>query len=269
MSMPPPPPPHQQPPGPGPYGPPQPYPQQPYPHQPYPPQPGASYGPGPYGAPPPPAPPKKRTGLVVGIVAGSLAVLGLLAWVGTQAVDAVSQAGGSYPAAEYKLTAPVTVLSGTYKLTSDTSEKDGKDVEAEDAKDPSVRVTKSVVATYTGEPGSALVVSGFYGQLRAPDLTRRQILEGGATGQGTTLVVRPKDFKSAGADVTISCQVTRSTDMGTTSTLPMCAWGDGNTASFVALVTPEIAAQQPEDVDLRALAETTAKVRAELRKPLR
>ncbi|MFJ8644667.1 hypothetical protein ACIRNI_00850 [Streptomyces sp. NPDC093546] len=269
MSMPPPPP-HQQPPGPGPYGPPQPYPQQqPYPPQSYPQQPGASYGPGSYGAPPPPAPPKKRTGLVVGIVAGSLAVLGLLAWVGTQAYDAVSEAGGSYPAAEYKLTAPVTVLSGTYKLTSDTSEKDGKDVEAEDAKDPSVRVTKSVVATYTGEPGSALVVSGFYGQLRAPDLTRRQILEGGATGQGTTLVVRPKDFKPAGADITISCQVTRSTDMGTTSTLPMCAWGDGNTASFVALVTPEIAAQQPEDVDLRALAETTAKVRAELRKPLR
>ncbi|WP_031077001.1 hypothetical protein [Streptomyces sp. NRRL S-118] len=272
MSMPPPP---QQPTGP--YGPHQPYPQgvahQPYPpqgfahqpHQPYPPH-GVPHQAYPHPYPGPPVPPRKRTGLVIGIVAGSVAVLALLAWAGRQGLDAVG--GGSFPAAEYRLTAPVTLLDGAYKLTSDTSEKDGKDVEAEDRADPSVRVTKSVIATYSGEPGTVLVISGFYGQLRSPDLTRKQILEGGATAEGTTLAVPPKDFTPAGSGVTVSCQVTRSTDMGATSTVPMCAWGDGNTASFVALVTPEIARQDPEKVDLRALAETTAAVRADIREPL-
>ncbi|MEV0781539.1 hypothetical protein AB0I52_00835 [Streptomyces sp. NPDC050423] len=53
-----------------------------------------------------------------------------------------------------------------------------------------------------------------------------------------------------------------------TSTIPMCAWGDGNTASFVAVVTPETALQDPEKVDLEKAALDTARVRAESRKPI-
>lgn len=48
----------------------------------------------------------------------------------------------------------------------------------------------------------------------------------------------------------------------------MCAWGDGNTAAFVAVVTPETASQDPGKVDLEKAALETAKVRAESRKPI-
>ncbi|MEE1757225.1 hypothetical protein [Streptomyces sp. SP18CS02] len=275
------PPPGPYPPGsqpPGPYGSPQPgYPQAGYPRsgQPgyHPPQyPGGGAGPGPYGGwgQPPlgPPPKKKRTGLVIGIVAGSLALVAVLAWAGKQGLDAASGAGGSFPAAEFRLTTPKTLLSGEYKLLTDTSEEDRKEVEEEGRKDPSIRDAKAVIAQYEGKGGSVLVVSGFHGRLKDPDGTRRAILDGASTGEGTTLVVPPKDFEPAGAGVKVSCQVTRSQDAGTTSTLPMCAWGDGNTASFVAIVTPEIAEQKPEEVDLAALADSTAKVRAEMRAPI-
>lgn len=195
-------------------------------------------------------------------------MLAVLAWAGKHGLDALSAAGGSYPAAEYRLTAPPTLLGGAYKLRGDSSGREGKGLEAEDRKDPTVRLTAAVVATYAGEPGSALVVSGFYGQIKNPGPTREQILDGGATSPGTTLVVPPKEFRPAGFDVTVSCQVTRSTAAGRTSTVPMCAWGDGNTASFVALVTPEVSARDPRTVDLRKLAGTTAAVRAEMRAPL-
>lgn len=66
----------------------------------------------------------------------------------------------------------------------------------------------------------------------------------------------------------MSCQVVQSKDGVVTSTLPMCAWGDENTASFVAVVTPETALQDPEKVDLEKAALDTARVRAESRKPI-
>ncbi|MFD7718929.1 hypothetical protein [Streptomyces sp. NPDC059814] len=48
----------------------------------------------------------------------------------------------------------------------------------------------------------------------------------------------------------------------------MCAWGDDNTASFVAVVTPGTALQDPEKADLEKAALDTARVRAETRKPI-
>lgn len=67
----------------------------------------------------------------------------------------------------------------------------------------------------------------------------------------------------------MSCQVvvTQQTTGGKT-TLPMCAWADGNTSASVAIVTPETAKQSPQEVDLKAMAEATVKVRTETRQPI-
>ncbi|MEU9704208.1 hypothetical protein [Streptomyces sp. NPDC047981] len=284
MSMPPPPnqppqnpyggpvPPPQQP---GPYGPPQGYPQQPGPygppHQGYPQQPGVPQqypgpGAGGWGQPPMGPPPnKKRTGLIVGIVVGCLAVVAGLGYAGKLVLDG-SGVTGDFPEATHKLVVPKTLLDGKFTLSNDASETEGKEVE--DTYDPTVKDPKAAIAQYTGAESSVLVVSGFHGRIKNPSLTRASILSGAAKDKGTTLVIKPKDFKPAGYDVTVTCQVTTTKDATGTATLPMCAWGDENTASFVAVVTTESATADPYDVDLAELAETTAKVRAEMRKPI-
>ncbi|MFD7319986.1 hypothetical protein ACFV9D_02685 [Streptomyces sp. NPDC059875] len=266
MSMPPPPsqPPH------NPYGGPVPPPQQPGAYGPPPVQGFPQQYPGPgggaWGQPPMgPPPKKKRTGLIVGIVVGALALVGGLGYAGKLMLDGAGVTG-SFPEATHELVVPKTLLAGEYTLTKDVSETEGKEVE--DTYDPTVKDAKAAMAQYTGKDSAVLVVSGFHGRLRDPEGTRASILSGAAKDKGTTLVVPPKDFTPAGHDVTVSCQVTQAKDALGTSTLPMCAWGDDNTASFVAVVTTESATADPKDIDLAELAETTAKVRAEMRKPI-
>ncbi|MGW6567968.1 hypothetical protein [Streptomyces sp. NPDC054975] len=248
-------------PQPGPYGPPpQGYPQQPGVPQQYP-GPGA----GAWGQPPVGPPKKKRTGLIVGIVVGAVAVVAGLGYAGKLVLDGAGLAG-DFPEATHRLVVPKTLLDGTFTLTNDASETEGKEVE--DTYDPTVKDVKAAIAQYTGKDDAVLVVSGFHGRLRSPAATRASILSGAAKDKGTTLAVPPKDFTPAGHGITISCQVTTTKDATGTATLPMCAWGDDNTASFVAVVTTESATADPQDVDLAELAETTAKVRAEMRKPI-
>ncbi|WP_418959106.1 hypothetical protein [Streptomyces tritici] len=268
------------PPQPPPYNP-QPQPGNPYAGGPQPAQPGP-YGPpqgGPHGGPqgawgqpqppfgqPVPPPRKNRTGLVLGIV-GGVVLVGVLLVAGLAFLGRSLFAGveSSFPEAKYRLTVPQTLL-GDYKLVADTSKTEGKEVE--DTMDPTVRDAKAAIAQYEGKNASVLVVSGFHGRLKDPNGTRAMILKGAAEDPDTTVAVPAKDFRPAGHDVTVSCQVTRTKEGGITSTLPMCAWGDENTASFVAVVTAETALMDPQKVDLAKVAETTAKVRAEMRKPL-
>lgn len=255
---------------PGPYG--APAPQGVPPQYPGPGAPQGGWGQAPYGQPQPPfgqpQPPKKsRTGLVLGIVGGVLLV-GVLAVVGLAFLgrSLVGGAESSFPEAKYRLTVPKTLLAGEYKLVTDSSATEGKEVE--DTVDPTVRDAKAAIAQYEGKNAAVLVVSGIHGRLKDPEGTRAAILKGAADDPNTTIAVPAKEFTPAGHDVTISCQVARSKEGGVTSTLPMCAWGDDNTASFVAVVTAETALMAPEKVDLAAIAEQTAKVRAEMRKPI-
>ncbi|WP_329116062.1 hypothetical protein [Streptomyces sp. NBC_01353] len=239
-------------------------PQQGFPPQGVPPQfqgPGA----GAWGQPPMGPPPKKKlsAGAIVAIVLGSLVLVGGL---GYGAIAGLSGVTGSFPEATHKLVVPKTLLAGEYTLVSDLSETEGKEIE--DTPDLTVKDAKAAVGQYSGKDESALVVSGMHGRIKNAELTRSSILKGAATEKGSTLVVRPKDFTPAGYGVTISCQVTTSKDALGTTTLPMCAWGDDNTAAAVARVTPESATADPKDIDLAELAETTAKIRAEIRKPI-
>ncbi|MGW7596281.1 hypothetical protein ACWGK9_45520, partial [Streptomyces rubiginosohelvolus] len=116
MSMPPPPQgPHGAPQGP--YGPPpqpNPYPQQ----QPWGSPPGPA--PQPWGAPPVgPGPSRARPGVIVAVVVGALLVAGGIVFgvvrLGDAADDKLPLSGG-FPAAEYRLTVPKTLLEGEYTL---------------------------------------------------------------------------------------------------------------------------------------------------------
>ncbi|THA70365.1 hypothetical protein E6P78_10410 [Streptomyces sp. A0958] len=274
----------------GPYGPPQPQPQpgprqNPYAQQPLPGQQPPPYG-YPQGAPMPPAPwgaapggpgfpgmppPRRnRAGLIAAVVAGALVVAGGIAFGVARLVDEADDGtlptAGSFPAAEYRLTVPKTLLDDEYTLLKDSSATDGKDVE--DTYDPTIRDAKAVVTQYTSKGGGTLVVSGMWGRIKSPEFSRDKILEGAAETDGLTVVVPAREFTPEGYGITVSCQVARSKEGGVTSTLPMCAWGDGNTASFVAVITAETALQDPEKVDLDKAALDTARVRKEMRKPI-
>ncbi|WP_426404267.1 hypothetical protein ACN9M0_25205 [Streptomyces sp. R-07] len=270
MTMPPSPtpPPHQ------PYGGPVPPPQQPGPfggpqgHLPQgvPPQ-YAGPGAGAWGHPPMGPPPKKKlsAGAIVAIVLGSLVLVGGLGYAAKAGLDGIGVTG-PFPEATHKLVVPKALLAGRYTLVSDLSDTQGKEIE--DAPDFTVKDAKAAVGQYSGKDESTLVVSGMHGRIKNGESTRTSILRGAATEKGSTLVVRPREFTPAGYGVTVSCQVTTSKDTFGTTTLPMCAWGDDNTAAAVALVTPDTATTDPKDIDLAALAETTVKIRAEIRKPI-
>ncbi|MEU2249868.1 hypothetical protein [Streptomyces sp. NPDC019224] len=278
----------------GPYGPPRPQ-QNPYAQQPGPGQqqpygyPQAQQpGPGqqPYGYPQGPAPqpwgalpggpgfpPPRRTrpGLIAAIVAGALVVAGGITFGAARLTDAAADGklpvSGGFPAAEYRLTVPKTLLNGEYTLHADTSATDGKDIE--ETYDPSIRDAKAVVTQYTSNSGGTVVVSGMWGRIRSPEFSRDKILEGAAEADGMTVAVPAREFTPEGYGITIACEIVRSKDDGIGgNTLPMCAWGDDNTASLVAVVTAGTALQDPDEVDLDKAARQAAQVRKEMRRPL-
>ncbi|MGW8883997.1 hypothetical protein [Streptomyces sp. NPDC055749] len=273
----------------GPYGPPQPQPQPPqnpygqqpygYPQQPqYPAHPQGQQGawgqpgipgqpgmqPGMGGWPAQPPPRRKRTGLIIGIVAGSLVVAGGIAFGVAQLVD--RGANAAFPEAEYELVVPKKVLDGEFTLDQDLSETEGKEIE--DTPDPSIRDGKAVVAQYTADATSALVLSGMHGRLATPGYMRGKIMEGAAEAEGSKIVVPAKEFEPKGYGITIECQVVQSKEAGMTTNIPMCAWGDDNTAAMVAVVRPADVVKDAKSIDLAKVAEETAKVRSETRKPI-
>ncbi|MET7450994.1 hypothetical protein ABZT03_03670 [Streptomyces sp. NPDC005574] len=259
----------------GPYGPPQGPPAAPYGQQP-----AAPYGaPAPYppqqyggwGAPPafPPPPRKRRVGLVLGIVGG---VVGVIVAVVVALVLVGSAASGGFPEAHFTLSLPRTLVEGRYELTQDLSDSEGQKIkdEADGAWD--AKVTGSVVGQYS--PGGdatkgTLVVSGMYGRFKNTDETRDNMMKGAAQGAAAKVAVQPKDFRPSGSGgVTITCEVLTRSQAGTALTVPVCGWADDNTGASVAEVTVATMSQDPSEVDLEAAAETTAKIRSDMRKPI-
>ncbi|MFE9927916.1 hypothetical protein [Streptomyces sp. NPDC005533] len=252
---------------PGPYGAPQP--PQPYGGQYHAPQPSSHPhqqpypGQGAWGQPPLGPPRRNRTGMVVGIVVGSLVVFGSV-------VSAVASGGRGFPEAKYRLTVPKTVVDGTYALAQDLSDTEGEQA-LKGSRDAGIRDPKPVVAQYSSDvpgPGSALVMAGMYGRFKDPEGARRKMLAGAEDAEGASVAVPARDVTPAGSDITVSCEVLTMKKGSVKSTLPMCAWADENTGASVAVFTPEIARQQPGAVDLARIAEITLKVRAESRLPL-
>ncbi|MEV4333450.1 hypothetical protein AB0K02_23395 [Streptomyces sp. NPDC049597] len=254
------------------------YPQYPQPGHPQPgygqpphPAAGGWGGPPPYG--PPPAPPRKnRTGLTLTLALGAIPLILLLVWFGNSGNERSDDAGGGseFPATEYELTAPKTLLDGKYELADDQSAQRQQQLESSAVDESNIRDPQATVAQYTSKSeGGVLVLSGMHGSIKDPDAARRQILDGAATADGATLSVPAKDFTPAGSEVTITCQVvTMAQTGGGSSPLPICAWADENTNASVSVITAAGATQSPEEVDLAAAAEATAQVREEIRRPI-
>ncbi|MEU5714192.1 hypothetical protein AB0G71_00110 [Streptomyces sp. NPDC020403] len=247
-----------------------PYPQQPayaYPPQPAPGAPGPYYGqPGMPGAPvwPPQPPRRKRTGLVAGIVAGSLVLVAALGFGVYELVDRGADA--VFPPATHELVVEKTVLDGEFTLNKDLSDTEGKKIE--DMPDPTIRDGRAAVAQYGSEENGMLVLSGMYGQLASPAFVRGKILEGAAQGEGATVVVPPREYTPEGYGITLECQVVQSKEIGLTTNMPMCAWGDGNTAAAVAVLRPQDMDKDATSLDLAKAAEEAAQVRSEIRRPI-
>lgn len=217
------------------------------------------------GWPQQPQPPRrKRTGLVVGIVAGSLVVVLAVGFGAYKLID--NGVDAVFPEATHKLVVEKAVLGGEFTLNKDMSATEGKKIE--DTPDPSIRDGKAVVAQYGSEENAMLVLSGMYGRLADPELMRSKMLEGAAQAEGAKVVVPPKEFTPGEDGVTVECQVVQSKEIGLTTNAPMCAWADGNTAATVAVLRPSELDERPETLDLAKVAEETVKIRSEIRRPV-
>lgn len=253
-------------PAPGPYGygaqqswPQQQYPQQGFPQQPF----GQQQG---WGMPPmgPPAPRKSRAGLVIGVIAVVLVVLGGLGFAASRLAGVAS----GFPEAEYRLDVPATLLNGQYTLAQDMSERGRESLKG--ASQAEIRDPQSAAGQYSGAKGdgTSIVLSGIYGRVKAPERQRGSMLRGARGVDGVTIVTPPRDVTPAGSDVKIFCQVLTKSQGVLSVTFPMCAWGDSNTVASLGVVSPASAGQKTADVDVNGAAELTAKVRAEVRKPI-
>ncbi|OEJ93291.1 hypothetical protein [Streptomyces thermolilacinus] len=220
------------------------------------------------------APPPHRKGrawLVVGIVAVSLAVLAGLAYLGKQVISGGGTAR-AFPAAEYRLTVPRTLLGDDYRLIKDSSkEVDAEARKGSDYSGPTWRTSSTVTGSYNGtatDGNRGLVLVGMSGQFTSPERQRDSLLKGMREADGMSEPNPSRTIRPTGSDAELECTVLRSHDASGTSTVPVCAWGDANTVAYVAFLTPADAAQDPASVDLDATARKVLEVRAEVRRPI-
>ncbi|GGS93396.1 MULTISPECIES: hypothetical protein [Streptomyces] len=220
---------------------------------------------------PPGAPPRRGgTGRTLAIAAGVLVLLGVLAVPAQKVLGTLSTS--AFPPAEHMLTLPQHLLGGRYTLTDDESAAMKEELTGEDVRrDPTIRDPRPAVGHYSGsgtKDTAVLSFSGMYGQFKHPESVRDSILRGARTSESAAEAGPPKVFRPAGSEVAVSCQVLTLTGAGAKSTVPMCAWGDGNTAAVVGWVLPDVSGRAPDAVDLAGFARLTLDVRAETRRPL-
>ncbi|MFF8845629.1 hypothetical protein ACF08N_23405 [Streptomyces sp. NPDC015127] len=177
-----------------------------------------------------------------------------------------------FPMAAYRLTVPKTLLDGEYELIKDGSSEANADAEKSGyGAGPDARNVKAVLGSYNGTSStrqSGAVITGMYGQFRNPEQPRDSLLDGMRKGDGMSEPKPARTITPTGADVAFKCTVMLSKDTDGTSTIPVCAWGDENTAAYVAFLTPASDAQDPDSVDLDAIARQVQKIREEVRQPI-
>lgn len=226
----------------------------------------AVFPPPPSEPPRPPRPrPRRRLRLVLGVVAGGLALLG-----GGAAVLGyfAYRSDAGFPAASYRLTLPRTLVDGRYSLSADLSGEEGGRIEDEADGAWNARDTTAVVARYDlgGDKGrGSLILSGMYGRFRDTADSRANMMKGVGEAGGTQVVVRPRDFELSGT--TVTCQVVTQVQLGERITYPVCAWVDGNTGATVGEISADAVGREPGEVDLEGAARLTLQVRNEARKP--
>ncbi|MEV6741068.1 hypothetical protein AB0N14_30775 [Streptomyces sp. NPDC051104] len=220
----------------------------------------------PWGTPPPAPPEKSRVGLMAAIIGGVfLLIVGLLATL----VLAGKKLESSYPRAESSLTVPRALLDGRFKLTRDESPTQGRTLQRSWRHSWDAEAVHGVVAVYhpdSGERGE-LVLTGMYGRFKNTNEVRSRVLaDNGSKNTRVKTLVPPEDVTPSGSRIQISCEVvTRTWVDGSSLTYPVCAWADGNTWARVADMTFLTSL----NVDLKAAARTTLRIRSEIVKPIR
>lgn len=220
----------------------------------------------PWGAPPPAQPEKSRVGLMLGIIGGIfLLIVALLATL----IVVGKKIDSTYPRAEFALTVP-KALDGRFKLARDDSPTLGRTLQRSWRLSWDAKAVHGVAAVYypdSGDHQGQLVVMGLYGRFKNTDLVRAHVLADSDTRTSRAkLVVAPRDVTPSGSRIKVSCEVlTRTWTDGLTLTYPVCAWVDGNTWARVADMTHDTMV----NVDLKASARTTLRIRSEMVKPVR
>ncbi|MFG2528448.1 hypothetical protein [Streptomyces sp. NPDC048516] len=83
----------------------------------------------------------------------------------------------------------------------------------------------------------------------------------------TDVAVPDRKYTPSGGADPLTCGVDVRRQAGQKITLPYCVWADSRTNVSVATADGANPAQDPQSVDLQALADRTAKIRSEVRKP--
>ncbi|MEU5438028.1 hypothetical protein AB0G73_32310 [Streptomyces sp. NPDC020719] len=249
-------------------------PQQPYGYPPQQPQYGQQP---PYGAPMPPAPAKKKTGLIVTAVVVAIAAVG-------GGVYFVTKGGGSSSVADdgaHKLIAPDSVIAGAYNINKSnpsdkTTEKDKKDFETAGIKNPTT--VKASYKASTGMPAKQMSFNGVWGQIADPeksvDAVFAQIKKNAESDKEAkgTFAGSPEQKSPAGLDgAVMKCQSAKITGDKNTGgkdlEFPVCVWADHSTLGMVTLVDPAALMAGTKGVSLDENADTTAKLRKDVRVP--
>ncbi|WP_202126159.1 hypothetical protein [Actinomadura physcomitrii] len=219
------------------------------------------------GPPNPPLPPNRRKGgVVLGIIGGSVSVV-LVIVILIVLITMRSESG--FPDAKFALTLPEALVDGRFQLAQDLSDSEGQRIEDE-AGAEYVKITDSVVGKYDlggDESRGVLLLSGMYGRFKDTVVPRENMLKGAGEGEGVTVAIGPRVFTQSGSP-TVSCEVLKQDKSGTTLIYPVCAWADENTAAAVAPITSKTASQDPSGPDLRFYAKLTLQVRSEAVKPI-
>ncbi|WP_189133703.1 hypothetical protein [Wenjunlia tyrosinilytica] len=256
-------------------GPQQPHPQ-PNPYQQPQPQ-GGGWGPQPPQAPPhqappqtpqfqPPGPPqpapRRRTGLILGVLAGATALLVVAGIVGLPLLDDYLHG----PVYRMRAAKEVRIDGKPFSLQKTTG-KASKKYQAEGGLTP-------LNANYTpsGLDRPLYVVTGAYGDISDPAKAMKRQLKDGVRGRGFVPVDQARTFdpksKNADAkDVRVSCNLYSAKEdlsQENASQFAICAWANNSTQGIVAYFPGTIELMPDIGDDLRQYADATIELRDQM-----
>ncbi|MEU6326226.1 hypothetical protein ABZ851_02880 [Streptomyces sp. NPDC047049] len=217
---------------------------------------------------PPPFPPRKSAGqkwAIAGATFGGLALLGMVASAvlhGGQSSGGGS--GGDDGSPKYRITVPQTLAGGKYKLVKDLSQQADASVPHDGAYAHGLKTAGGQYANGT----TTLVMMGIYGTIDDPATAVDHTLRGMTSDGNTAVAVSDRKITPSSGGGPLTCGVDVRRQSGQKITLSYCVWADSRTNASVAKADGADLAQDPQSIDLQALADETAKIRTEVRKPM-
>ncbi|MFE3882534.1 hypothetical protein ACFXPQ_06365 [Streptomyces lydicus] len=216
---------------------------------------------------PPPFPPRKSAGkkwAIAGATVGGLALLGVLSSAALHGSQGSGGGSGDDQGPKYRITVPQTLAGGKYKLVKDVSQQADASVPHDGAYAHGLKTAGGQYANGT----KSLVMMGIYGTIDDPATAVDHTLRGMESDGNTDVAVSDRKITPSGGGDPLTCGVDVRRESGQKITLSYCIWADSRTNASVATADGADLAQDPQSVDLQALADETAKIRTEVRKPM-